>query len=226
MGLYTRRLILSEHSILGPKTNPSYTSLLKHNISKLFILSIDPKVSEGAKTSLSEDLGQSVIGKTEWIHLDCADWAQVKSVAEQIKKSTDRIDILINNAARGIMTYELTDYGVDRHMAVNHFGHVILTSHLLPLIKKTAESGATVRISNQASNAHESAPKDVKFESLDELNQDLGPLTLYGRTKLAIILYARYMARHLTSKYPNILINATHPGIVSTKQSVDEIHEP
>jgi len=37
----------------------------------------------------------------------------------------------------------------------NHMGHVILTSHLLPLIKKTASEGHTVRITNQASNAHE-----------------------------------------------------------------------
>ena len=31
--------------------------------------------------------------------------------AKKITDSTDRIDILLNNAARGIMTYEVTDYG-------------------------------------------------------------------------------------------------------------------
>lgn len=155
------------------------------------------------------------------------DWKRVKEVAEQIKNDTDRLDILVNNAARGIMTYQLTDYGVDRHMAVNHMGHVVLTSHLLPLIKQTAEKGDVVRIANQASNAHQATPSDCKFESLEELNTDLGPNGQYGRSKLAGILYARYFNRKVTQNgHPNVLMNATHPGFVSTKMSKEEIFEP
>ena len=96
-------------------------------------------------------------------------------------------------------------------MAVNHFAHVILTSHLLPIMKKTASDGNTVRISNMASNLHEGTPSDTKFESLDELNRDL---------------FSRYLNRHLTSSHPNILVNATHPGFVDTKMSREDIHEP
>ena len=154
------------------------------------------------------------------------DWKRVTEAAKQIRNETDRLDILINNAARGIMTYQLTDYGLDRHMAVNHFGHVILTSHLLPLLKETAKTHGKVRISNQGSNAHQQSPKETKFASLDELNQDLGPMPLYGRSKLANILYSRYLARHLTAEHPNVLVNATHPGIVETKMSAVDIHEP
>jgi NAD(P)-dependent dehydrogenase (short-subunit alcohol dehydrogenase family) len=110
---------------------------------------------------------------------------------------------------------------------LNHMGHVVLTSHLLPLIKETAEKGNTVRISNQASNAHQATPSDTKFESLDELNRDLGPNGQYGRSKLAGILYARYFTRKVTQAgHPNVLMNATHPGFVSTKMSKDDILEP
>lgn len=111
-------------------------------------------------------------------------------------------------------------------MAVNHMGHVILTSHLLPILKKTAESGSTVRIVNLASNAHQTAPSDTKFTDLKELNQDLGPNPQYGRSKLANLLHARYLNKHLTSAHPNILANATHPGFVDTKMSTADIHEP
>ena len=104
--------------------------------------------------------------------------------------------------------------------------HVILTSHLLPLMKKTASPDNTVRIVNQASNAHQGTTADTKFESLDELNRDLGPNGNYGRSKLAAILYSRYLDRHLTSEYPNILVNSTHPGFVHTKMSQEDIHEP
>lgn len=69
------------------------------------------------------------------------------------------------------------------------------------------------------------APKDTKFASIAEMNQDLGPNPLYGRSKLAVLLYARYLAKELKSSHPNILINATHPGFVETRQSTEHIHE-
>ncbi|KAM0378558.1 hypothetical protein ACHAPY_006255 [Fusarium culmorum] len=127
---------------------------------------------------------------------------------------------------RGIQTYQLSSYGVDQHMATNHFGHVILTSYLLELLKKTSEKHGIVRVVNQASNAHQGAPSDVKFESLEELNTDLGPNSQYGRSKLANILYTRYFDRNVTKAgSPKILMNATHPGFVSTRQSLEHIHE-
>jgi len=36
----------------------------------------------------------------------------------------------------------------------------------------------------------------------------------------------RYLARHLSKEHPNILANATHPGVVETKMSAEDIHEP
>ncbi|KAI1209528.1 NAD(P)-binding protein [Annulohypoxylon truncatum] len=200
-------------------------TLLKHNIGKVYILSVSEE--EGAKDAIAKQLGQQAADKTRWIRCDLSDWWKVKDVAEEISKESDRLDILINNAGRGIMTYQLTDYGVDRHMAVNHMGHAILTSHLLPLMKQTAEKGNIVRITNQASNAHQAAPSDTKFESLEELNRDLGANAQYGRSKLANILYARYFTEKVTKAgYPKLLMNATHPGFVSTKMSKEDIFEP
>ena len=202
-------------------------TLLSHNVAKVFILSPSKDVVDGAVDSISSEMGEAAAKKVKWLQLDLTDWPAVAKTAKDIHNSTDRLDILINNAGRGIMTYQLTDYGVDRHMALNHFGHVILTSHLMPLMKKTASDKLSkIRIVNLASNAHQGTPSSCKFESLDELNTDLGPNGNYGRSKLAAILYSRYMNKHLTSTHPNILVNATHPGFVSTKMSKDDIHEP
>ncbi|KAG7294651.1 putative oxidoreductase bli-4, mitochondrial [Staphylotrichum longicolle] len=203
----------------------TYT-LLKHNIARLYILSVSREVVEGAKDAIAKELGQSQADRTLWMECDLSDWPRVKEVAEAITRDTERLDILINNAGRGIMPAELTDYGVDRHMAVNHMGHAILTSYLLPLMKRTAEKGNVVRISNQASNIHTKAPSDTKFANLDEINAEVGLNEQYGRSKLAAILYARWFDRNVTKNgSPNVLMNATHPGFVSTKQSRTDIFE-
>lgn len=204
----------------------TYT-LLKHNIGKLYILSKSEDVVKSAKEKVAQELGEDAARRTKWLHCDMVDWSHVKEDAEQIKQDTDRLDILINNAGIGILTYQTTDYGVDRHMAINHIGRVVLTSHLLPLLKQTADRGNTVRISNQASKAHQATPSDTKSESLDELNRDIGPNRNYGRSKLANILYARYFTRKVTEAgNPNVLMNATHPGFVSSKMSKEVIYEP
>jgi NAD(P)-dependent dehydrogenase (short-subunit alcohol dehydrogenase family) len=201
----------------------AYT-FLKHNISKLYVISVNPEVFATAKKEIASDLGDEVAGRIVWKQCDLTDWAKVHKVAEEIRADTDRLDILVNNAGRGVMTAQLTDYGVDRHMALNHFGHTVLTSGLLPLLKKTAERGNVVRITHQSSNAHQNAPSDTRFESLAEINEDVGPNGQYGRSKLASILYTRYFARK--NGLPNVLMNATHPGFVSTKQSVKDVFEP
>ena len=102
-------------------------TLLTRNISKLFILSMSKDVVSGAVNAVREEMGQEAADKTHWLSCDLSDWDQVKTVAEKIKESTNRLDILINNAARGIMTAEVTEYGVDRHMALNHMGKSAFT---------------------------------------------------------------------------------------------------
>lgn len=200
-------------------------TLLTHNISKLFIISLEKDIASDAVNAIRDEMGEETAKKVEWMQCDLSDWEETSKTAFQIAEKTDRLDIIINNAGRGIMTAQRAKNGVDLHMATNHFGHVVLTSHLLPVLKKTAKKGNTVRIVNLGSNLHEQAPKETKFESIEELNKDYGPQPQYGRSKLASILYAKYLNRHLTSQYPNILANATHPGIVDTRQSTEHIHE-
>ncbi|KAH8785918.1 retinol dehydrogenase 12 [Diaporthe sp. PMI_573] len=184
-------------------------TLLEHNISKLFIMSQSPDGATDAIKSIREEMGDSVSTKVQWKNCNLGHWKAVLQTADEIKSTTDRIDILINNAARGIMTAQIIPYGVDEHMAINHFGHVILTSSLLPVMEETAKSGHIVRIVNLGSNEHQAAPKDTR----------------YGRSKLGAILHARYLATHVTAEHPRILANSVHPGFVDTKASTFDIHE-
>lgn len=201
-------------------------TLLKHKIAKLFILSLRQEVMNDAFKAIDEEFGPGTKDKIVWKQCDLSDWSQTAKVADDISSSVDKIDILINNAARGIMTQQFAPTnGIDLHMASNHFGHVVLTSHLLPLLKKTADAGNTVRIVNLASNLHQSAAAETAFASVAELQKDYGPNGQYARSKLADLLYAKYLARHVTSAHPNLLVNATHPGIVDTAQTNVHVHE-
>ena len=91
-------------------------TLLAHGIEKLFILSVSEDVINNSLKAIEEEMGAEAAKKVTWLQCDLSDWKKTKETADKIAKSTDRIDILINNAARGIMTYQLTDYGVDRHV--------------------------------------------------------------------------------------------------------------
>ena len=91
-------------------------TLLANGIEKLFVLSVSKDVVDGAVASIRDEMGEETAGKVTWLHCDLADWKQTKETADKIAGSTDRLDILVNNAGRGIMTYQLTDYGVDRHV--------------------------------------------------------------------------------------------------------------
>lgn len=107
-------------------------------------------------------------------------------------------------------------------MQVNVFSQAHLTLVLLPILQKTSDS----RIVHQSSDLHRGADSSMKFESIDEINQDIGATKLYNRTKLAQILFLRELYSHIKAgdfgEVTNSLglpwINATHPGGVLTDQ--------
>lgn len=90
----------------------------------MYILSLSKEVVDGAKQAIAEELGEDQADRTKWIHCDLSDWDLIPGIATQIKADTDRLDILVNNAARGIMTFDKNAAGVDLHMAL--VGRVLL----------------------------------------------------------------------------------------------------
>ncbi|KAL3496035.1 hypothetical protein BJX62DRAFT_194857 [Aspergillus germanicus] len=149
------------------------------------------------------------------------DLKQTDEVAKKLASTLDRLDGLICNAGLGVGVFNLTKDGIDSHMQVNHISQFHLSRVLLPLLQKTPNS----RLVLQSSELHR-AISDVKFESLAELNTDIGPAKLYNRTKLAIVLYVRALVERKEKGQLGFdrdaktgpWINATHPGAVSTDQ--------
>lgn len=129
-------------------------TLLAKNIEKVYVISLDEGVTEKAKEEISRELGPDALERVEFIHEDLENWTEIATIASNIRKSAGRLDSVILNASRGIMPARMNADNVDVHMSQNVFGHDVLVSHLLPLVKETAAKGDTVRIVFQSSNAH------------------------------------------------------------------------
>lgn len=147
---------------------------------------------------------------------------EVDEVAKLLANELDRLDALVCNAGLGVGVYNETRDGLDSHMQVNVFSQAHLTLMLLPNLQKTPDS----RIVHQSSDLHRGADSSMKFESIDEINQDIGATKLYNRTKLAQILFLRQLHSSIKAGHFGQLmnslnmpwINATHPGAVATDQ--------
>lgn len=162
------------------------------------------------------------ISKVEWRKCNLEDLKQVDEVAKSLAKELDRLDALVCNAGLGVGVYNETRDGLDSHMQVNVFSQAHLTLTLLPILQKTPDS----RIVHQSSDLHKGADSSMKFESIEEINQDIGATKLYNRTKLAQILFLRELYYRIKAgEFGQVTgtqglpwINATHPGGVSTDQ--------
>lgn len=111
-------------------------------------------------------------------------------------------------------------HALDRHFAVNNVGHAMFADGLLTLLKKTGKETGDARIVVMASNLHFQADSGVKWESIDELNTDLGPTLQYNRSKMGNVLYAKKLARIFKEEgiAHQVFVNSVHPGVVKTAQ--------
>ncbi|GAY41118.1 hypothetical protein CUMW_057000 [Citrus unshiu] len=97
-------------------------------------------------------------------------------------------------------------------------GHFLLTNLLLDTMKRTAqESGREGRIVNVSSEGHRFTYREgIRFEKLND-QSGYGNFVAYGQSKLANILHANELARHLKEEEGvEITANSLHPGAINT----------
>jgi NAD(P)-dependent dehydrogenase (short-subunit alcohol dehydrogenase family) len=94
----------------------------------------------------------------------------------------------------------LDENGITVSFKTNHLAPFVLTTELLPLLKRTAEVHAGIRVVTLSSTTHSMPPKGVRFSSLADFNTEIGGkdgmpanVTRYGLSKLANILFARHL---------------------------------
>ena len=145
------------------------------------------------------------------VRFELLDLNSLASVARFATAQDGVIDILINNAAvMGLPNRERTEDGFERQIGVNYLAHFALTLRLLDAIRAAPAGG---RIVNIASLAHRRATLD-----LDDFQSDksYSPMGAYGRSKLAMLIFAIELQRRAEKNGWNLLSMAAHPGWART----------
>jgi NAD(P)-dependent dehydrogenase (short-subunit alcohol dehydrogenase family) len=153
------------------------------------------------------------------VHTHLADLAsldQVRALAEEIKRSTEQLHVLVNNAGIGSGRPDLTTRqesrdGFELRFAVNYLAGFALTLRLLPLLRLSAPA----RVINVASIGQ--SPIDFDDPMLERA---YGGSRAYGQSKLAQITSGFELAERLDPE--EVTVNSLHPGTLMPTKIVLE----
>ncbi len=166
--------------------------------------------SEGRLRSAASDLGPPVAGATvESVVCDLESFDSVRQAAATIAAGHPALHVLVNNAGVWLAERRETVDGLEATLQVNYLSHFLLTHLLLDNLK----AGAPSRIVNVAS-AHRGVKLELEDLMMERKYSTMGSM---GRTKLAMILFTKTLARELAGT--GVTVNSLHPGVTKTDLS-------
>ena len=172
---------------------------------KLILVARDPGRAEETRAEIVRAAPGSEV---RVVLADLSAQAEVRRAAAEILATGTPIHVLLNNAGVTQLARSETVDGIETTFAVNHLAYYLLTLLLLERIRASAPA----RIVNVASDAHRfGGPLD--FDDLGA-QKSFSWMGVYGRSKLANILFTRELARRLEGT--GVTVNCLHPGAVRT----------
>lgn len=147
-------------------------------------------------------------GKAIGYACELSDPSSVRGCVAAVKAGGHRLDAIICNAGIMMLPKLEQSHGYELQFFTNHIGHFMLVTGLLDQLK---EEGRVVMLSSEG---HRQAP--VGGIAFDNLSGDKGyrPLTAYGQSKMANLLFAKALQRRLAGTRKTAY--AVHPGVVAT----------
>jgi NAD(P)-dependent dehydrogenase (short-subunit alcohol dehydrogenase family) len=142
-------------------------------------------------------------GDARLLVADLSSLAEVRLLAEAVKRETDGLDALVNNAGIGTSgaRRELSADGFELRFAVNYLAGFLLTRLLLP----TLESRPSSRIVNVASAGQQA----IDFDDV-MLTRGYSGARAYRQSKLAQIMFTFDLMQELAGR--NVAVNCLHPA--------------
>jgi NAD(P)-dependent dehydrogenase (short-subunit alcohol dehydrogenase family) len=148
-------------------------------------------------------------GSVEVQELDLGSVAAVGRFVAAFKAGRDRLHGLVNNA--GVMNTPRgkTADGFETQFGTNYLGHFLLTELLLDTLTASAPS-RVVCVSSVAHAGMRGQPATLDLDDVNFERREYNPLRAYNQSKLAIVIYARHLARRLAGT--GVSVFSTHPG--------------
>lgn len=147
-------------------------------------------------------------GDVAFVACDLADLESVRSAADEIEALDEPIHVLIANAGiagqRGV-----TAQGFELAFGINHLGHFLLTTRLLPRLRASGPA----RVVIVSSDSHY-APKGIDLDAVRQPTRTVTGMAEYGVSKLANVCFAQELARR---EDPSVVTTyALHPGVIAS----------
>jgi NAD(P)-dependent dehydrogenase (short-subunit alcohol dehydrogenase family) len=155
----------------------------------------------------ADDLAD-VAGAVEIVTLDLSDPASIDACAAEVAKRTDRLHIVIDNAAIMACPLARDARGYESQFATNHLGHFQLIARLWPLLV-AAGSARVVSVSSIGHRLNGLSIEDPNFE-----HRDYDKWLAYGQAKSANALFALQLDK-LGAPH-GVRAFSVHPGGIVT----------
>ena len=198
-----RALVTGATSGLGYETA---LELLRHGADVLIAARNPEKAAR-----VAQDLTRASGREPTVVELDLADLTSVEKAADQVVKSYDKLDLLVNNAGVMATPYRQTVDGFELQLGTNHLGHFALTGRLLPLLLKAPSS----RVVTVSSFMHMTA-RGIDAIDFRRPEQGYSKWVAYGKSKLANVLFMLELDRRARATGVNLLSAGAHPGYAAT----------
>lgn len=146
--------------------------------------------------------------------LDLGSLASVREAAAELRESTPRVDLLINNAGVMYPPKQTTTDGFELQFGTNHLGHFAWTAQVLDLLLDVPGS----RVVTVASIAHRIRAA-IHFDDL-QWERSYERVAAYGQSKLSNLLFHYELQRRLSARASgenSTVALAAHPGIADTE---------
>jgi NAD(P)-dependent dehydrogenase (short-subunit alcohol dehydrogenase family) len=147
-------------------------------------------------------------GRVEFLVADLSIMADVRRVADEVRRRFPRVDLLVNNAGAIFLRRHETAEGLESTFALNYLAYFLLTNLLVDRLVQSAPS----RVINVASSGHFLCRR-VDFDDLQGRRSYRG-FKAYHQSKLAVVMFTYEMARKLEGT--GVTVNAVDPGMVDT----------
>ena len=134
-------------------------------------------------------------GHVELLRMDLNSLDSVRSAAEEFKRRSKTLNILINNAGVMATPEGKTADGFETQFGTNHLAHFLLFQLLKSTLLASATPGFNSRVVCLSSSGHRGA--GIQFDNYNFKKGDYAPWTAYGQSKTANI----YMANEIERRY-------------------------